>query len=547
MQIQFKKLMEHSADSSSLATAFQSQTFKRQLELLDEKILLQQKEYQSKTQMLLMKVNSLSQSEIKFRNQLTTKDKAIYELNVIIKDYQAELMLLKKRLCESEAKALDSTNEFNQIHSKFQTISQQLKAKEEEHNNLKDKLTECQYTKEQKDSKIKELVEVMKQYFDELSYLSKKNSVLDNDNFDLRNHLKNIEIELKQLANERDTVLNQLESLRNSNDNLKSINAELNNAMNTLKNDNEGYRKDNYNMNQLLTKNTIDIEQYKSTIVNHKKEKEAIERENEKHSQCNRNLNEKLIQQENDNSELINKTSEEISKITKWIETHMNINDDSAFISQLPEMNTISINNNPKSQIANCLNDIKDKLYNSRAKMADAILNYRMIIDNINHQLKNKNELNSKIEQLYLRLRNEIRMITQSELMQIQTKTNKDCDLIDLIEEAIEFLLNDTSSKRNFNETQNAINEAEIAREQYNNIIPQINELKESNQQLVIEITKLNEENKLLDKKNRNLLTEMELKQMQINSQEQIINRRCENKKMNHDIAFKMNTEERNK
>ena len=77
-------------DISKIVTNFQTQSLKREIELLDEKLRILDQESQNKISNLTNQLAQGKESEIKLRNQLSTKDKAISELNDIIKEYQSE-------------------------------------------------------------------------------------------------------------------------------------------------------------------------------------------------------------------------------------------------------------------------------------------------------------------------------------------------------------------------------------------------------------------------------------------------------------------------
>ena len=70
-------------DISKLVSNFQAQSLKREIELLDEKLHILDKESQTKIGNLSAQLALEKETEIKLRNQLSTKDKAISELNEV--------------------------------------------------------------------------------------------------------------------------------------------------------------------------------------------------------------------------------------------------------------------------------------------------------------------------------------------------------------------------------------------------------------------------------------------------------------------------------
>ena len=91
------ELLSNEDDISKIVSDFQTQSLKREIELLDEKLHLLEKESQAKISNLSSQLASEKETEIKLRNQLSSKDKAISELNDVIKDYLSELINLKKK------------------------------------------------------------------------------------------------------------------------------------------------------------------------------------------------------------------------------------------------------------------------------------------------------------------------------------------------------------------------------------------------------------------------------------------------------------------
>ena len=84
-------------DISKIVNNFQTQSLKREIEILDEKLRILDQESQKKISNLTNQLAQEKETEIKLRNQLSTKDKAISELNEIIKEYQTELISQKKK------------------------------------------------------------------------------------------------------------------------------------------------------------------------------------------------------------------------------------------------------------------------------------------------------------------------------------------------------------------------------------------------------------------------------------------------------------------
>ena len=77
-------------------------------------------------------VDLLSTNEIKLRNQMANKDKNLFELNGIIKQYQQEVMDLKRKICLSEEKFSSLASEFSSTKNSCSKMSDALSNKEQE-------------------------------------------------------------------------------------------------------------------------------------------------------------------------------------------------------------------------------------------------------------------------------------------------------------------------------------------------------------------------------------------------------------------------------
>ena len=160
-----------SDDISKIVTNFQTQSLKREIELLDEKLRLLDQESQNKISNLSNQLAQEKESEIKLRNQLSKKDKAISELNEIIKEYQNELITQKKNLSFKEEKLQEMMTQFNSIKSNCNTISAALNSKEENQKKNELELRKAINDKMKIESKIKELIGVVNEYMKQLDEL----------------------------------------------------------------------------------------------------------------------------------------------------------------------------------------------------------------------------------------------------------------------------------------------------------------------------------------------------------------------------------------
>ena len=180
------EIMSNEDDISKIVSNFQTQSLKREIELLDEKLHILDKEYQAKINNLSAQLSLEKETEIKLRNQLSTKDKAISELNEVVKDYLSELINLKKCLSLKEEKLQEMMTQFNSIKSNCNTISAALNSKEENQKKNEIELKKAINDKLKIESKIKELIALVNEYMKQLDELNEKCSNLEREKSNLK-------------------------------------------------------------------------------------------------------------------------------------------------------------------------------------------------------------------------------------------------------------------------------------------------------------------------------------------------------------------------
>ena len=206
--------LSNSDDLSKIVTNFQTQSLKREIELLDEKLRILDKESQNKINNLTNQLAQEKETEIKLRNQLSTKDKAVSELNEIIKDYQSELISQKKNLSLKDEKLQEMMIQFNSIKSNCNTISAALNSKEENQKKNELELRKAINDKIKIESKIKELIAVVNEYMKQLDELNGKCSNLERENNNLKILNSNLVNENKKLYNENNEFSNELKNIK---------------------------------------------------------------------------------------------------------------------------------------------------------------------------------------------------------------------------------------------------------------------------------------------------------------------------------------------
>ena len=543
-------------DISKIVTNFQTQSLKREIELLDEKLRILDQESQNKISNLTNQLAQGKESEIKLRNQLSTKDKAISELNDIIKEYQSELISQKKILSQKDEKLQEMMVQFNSIKSNCNTISAALNSKEENQKKNEIELRKAINDKIKIESKIKELIGVVNEYMKQLDELNEKCSNLERENNNLKLVNSNLVNENKKLYNDNNDYANELKNIKETidkceemsnkyveqNKNMKLENDNLNNQLLENKQRIDSLLNENNKLNLLINEFKIKKSKMENdlamTIQYQKKSNDKHENDiQDIISYCNDNIN-KIIKwidntfgtgqfpNNNDNNNL-NLGDNQLSLNSSFTNSQYNIN----FESLRKKLNNIQENiNNDKSLIRKYQDEANEK-YNlfmiEKGKYLDIL---KKIYNTITSEVHSHNyficdyhvnSFNNPKNDEFLKLLNLIEAVINQVLKYLSSVTEEK----NLIMNEIEKYKNNINDLQVIND--NLINEnneykIQIYNNDYSKIQENMNILQEN-------YDKCAQMNQILEKKIKNYETEFELKQMQINSLEEMVKRRNNN------------------
>ena len=516
-------------DINKLVSNFQTQSLKREIELLDEKLHLLDSETQAKINNLSAQLALEKETEIKLRNQLSTKDKAISELNEVVKDYLSELINLKKCLSLKEEKLQEMMTQFNSIKSNCNTISAALNSKEENQKKNEIELKKAINDKLKIESKIKELIALVNEYMKQLDELNEKCSNLEREKSNLKLEISNLTEDNKKLYNENVEYSNELKSVKETIDKCEEMSNKYGEQNNELKNENE-----NLNNHLIENKQRIDTlldENNKLNLLinDYKVKKTKLENDLSISIKQQKQAN---IKYENEIQDIISFCNENIENILNWIDVNFNIN-------KTKEKNLNNNQNMPNSSfILNQYNINFEKIKNK------LIIMQKYNEDNNNINLSEKNNYLNTIKGIY---NNIILDIQNNRYFQCNYQLNNDKDefnqFLNLLDTVINQVLKYLSS---INEEKHVmLEEIEKYKNDINNLQILNNKLTKENNDFRVKLynndysslkgdmnnlkenyDKCFQMNQILEKKIKNYETEFELKQMQINSLEEMIKRR---------------------
>ena len=359
------EIISNEDDISKLISTFHSQSLKREIELLDEKLHILEKESQTKIGNLSAQLALEKETEIKLRNQLSSKDKAISELNEVIKNYLSELINLKKGLSLKEEKLQEIMTQFNSIKSNCNTISAALNSKEENQKKNEIELKKAINDKMKIESKIKELIALINEYMKQLDDLNEKCANLEREKSNLKLEISNLTEENKKLYDENVDYSNELKNIKETIDKCEEMANKYGENNNELKNEN-----DNLNNQLLENKQRIDSLLNENNKLNllindYKAKKSKLENDLTMSLQYQKQANNK---HGNEIQEIISYCNENIEQISNWIDStfinnnndnELNLNTNQLTLNSSHTMGQYNINFDP----------IKTKLFSAQEKI----------------------------------------------------------------------------------------------------------------------------------------------------------------------------------
>jgi len=539
---------------SKIVINFQTQNLKREIELLDEKLRMLNEESQNKISNLTSQLTLEKEAEIKLRNQIYTKDKAISELNQIIKEYQTELINQKKSLSLKEEKLQELMVQFNSIKSNCNTITAALNSKEENEKKNELELRRAINDKMKIESKIKELIGVVNEYMKQLDEMNEKYSNLERENNNLKLANSNLIDENKKLFRDNNDYSIELKNIK------ETIN-KCEEMSNTYVEQNKRLTSENENLNKQLIEEKQRIDSLLSensklnlALNDFKINKSKMENNLEMTMQYQNQFKDK---HETDLQNIISYCNDNINKINNWLdnsfiinpnESQNNMNNNQSLLNSTFTPGLFNINfdilikklNNVKNKTNNemmlmhqCLNETNEKynlFINEKSKYMDMLNKiYNTITSEINKNNyfkydNNINTFNNANNDEFMKLLNSIDAV----INQILRYLSSIYDEKNIMSKEIDNCKNTISDFQNIND----------------NLVQENNDYKvklyngNSTNNFQNNNNKYEQMNHILEKKIKNYETEIELKQMQINSLEEIIRRRENNANHNTEGNF---------
>ena len=393
--------------------------------------------------------------------------------------------------------------------------------------------------KNKSEQKIKELVEVMNVYSQEINKINEKNQNLEKKNFELKSDNDKLNNENSKLNYQIQSTEILNKNFQNDVEHLQKINSDLMEENRKMKFDIQNLNNEVYELNQKYNSANNELIHLKSDFSNMKTDKNKLESDLGINIKTNQKNLDRIQKLENDIENIINDSNDNIKMIINWIENYLGI-----FSNEKINIPELPMNNSSNNRIL--FDQLKQKIMNVREKVnssLSSIQNYRYQLDNNMSEINDKYVKNiEKIKYIYETLKIEVE---RNKYFQIYNPENNNKDFHEYVNK-LESLINQFL-QYGYNsqlEKQDLINQNITFKNELNNIHQKYdtfnrdyeilnkrytdleNKNKSTNDILYEDFENLKQQYKLLDKKNKNLNTEIELKDLQINSLQQMVDRR---------------------
>ena len=478
-----------------------------------------QTNYDTSINYLTLEINNLQKNEIKLKRLLNEKDKAFNEFNIIIKDYQTELIKNKTELIKKENEINTLKDENINLKNSINEIKL-LNSLNSNDNTIQINSTLDEYGKALQISNLKNY-ELEKEKYDieiELNIKKEENEKFKYQNEILDNTIQNLKKEYDLSLNENKKILNENSIIKQENNSLKQKLSSLNSENNIITNENISLKEMISNIN-----NTKYKLQNEMTLTNKENQKNSFQ----------------IIKYEKLLNNIITEMNEDIKMIINWIDNYMGIYISNNF--KIPELPI----HPSKDNYGIIIDELKKKIMLTRKKINDDIVLLNNYKEKKNEIFEKENKVNlncenyDKIKNLYDFIKNENDTFKLFSMDKISDNENKD-KIISKIEFVIKNqLLPFIKNKLNgpiFKENESLKKNNEIFQKEIYDLKKNIelinlekinieNQLKSDNY-FKDNFYRLKQEYCILEKKNKSLKTEIDLKQIQINSLETMLSRR---------------------
>lgn len=514
------KQLSNNQSSISEAILAQVATYKKELNLLQTKMSMTTSEYEHQLQSQEETIQSHQSQLRQLNDTLSLRDRKLNELLSIVNEYDNQSSSQIKKINQLEKTNKELRSVINDMSANYHKVSLKFNNKKEEAKNTFDSVYEIQLEKEELEQKAKELVDIIKEYSIELSKLKTTNTLL----------------------------IEQNDNLKRENEEMVQLNYELDQRYKGINDDYCILKEEN---SSLINK----INQYEKMVDMISNNNKKLQLNNEQINGLIQKKDAEIYQTENMTQDFSLKVNNDLISIANWINTYLllpSVNDsDSNKTSLSPEI-TLESNHSAFELIIKALHSAREKNNEERDNLSNKIVN-------LTRDLEERYKENDRIENVLkeikedkeqLRLIKDENDILKNENRTHDHKSKRYQEIINELNDNIAFLNSKNNLVVNENVTElimqmiKEVNEKKILGDkkrfasiaiddQQNDInelvvmlIDQFKEVISLDDRGCDNCLQLKNEYKAIEKKYNALLTDIELKQIQIQKQEEMINRR---------------------
>lgn len=487
---------------------------------IEAKMTMHEMEITKQNNILQDRIKQYIMTESDLKRELSQTATQLANSNEKLQSLLGENEYMKNQLYQTEEHLNKISIQYNILQGDYDKMYEDYTQLSGQNKVMKDQFNQLLYDNDGKDTQISTMSALIEKYANDIEELKSKLVITDKEKENYESMINIKEKNEMKMKNENEELKKENDKLKNEIENLNGKLKEHAEYINTIELQATNYQTENTNMGKMITKLQTQIEDLNELNQKLTKEKEELQNYKSSQEKNETNFSNEISKLKGELSNIKSITNDNIASITHWIENYFctvyspNV--------QLPEM---SINNTINDHIS--FDKLKKTLIASKNKIDNELNDTMQKNKEMKGILTKGQDENYKmqkfIEDVYNYIQNEVEMGKYFNLNKNNFQYEKD------YQKEIEENLNKIFSLLKRKKESTEENYANKLLEDNSLLNNELNELR-------IKFDSIYNENLSLDKKNKYLLQEIDMKKAQIKSQEEIINRRSnleeDNKKL---------------
>lgn len=487
---------------------------------IEAKMTMHEMEITKQNNILQDRIKQYIMTESDLKRELSQTATQLANSNEKLQSLLGENEYMKNQLYQTEEHLNKISIQYNILQGDYDKMYEDYTQLSGQNKVMKDQFNQLLYDNDGKDTQISTMSALIEKYANDIEELKSKLVITDKEKENYESMINIKEKNEMKMKNENEELKKENDKLKNEIENLNGKLKEHAEYINTIELQATNYQTENTNMGKMITKLQTQIEDLNELNQKLTKEKEELQNYKSSQEKNETTFTNEISKLKGELSNIKSITNDNIASITHWIENYFctvyspNV--------QLPEM---SINNTINDHIS--FDKLKKTLIASKNKIDNELNDTMQKNKEMKGILTKGQDENYKmqkfIEDVYNYIQNEVEMGKYFNLNKNNFQYEKD------YQKEIEENLNKIFSLLKRKKESTEENYANKLLEDNSLLNNELNELR-------IKFDSIYNENLSLDKKNKYLLQEIDMKKAQIKSQEEIINRRSnleeDNKKL---------------